>query len=145
MNLVEVVKACSYFPRLVLDEDNVELFEEVSLEELSGGLVAFQKGKSLGPDGWMVEFFTTFFEILGKDLLRVVKEVRSFRWVIPNFNSTFIVLISKVDNPTDFGDFMSISLRNCVYKINAKILAVRIKKLLSKVISLEQFKFVEGR
>lgn len=98
------MKVCSFFPRLVSDEDNVDLFEEINLEELSRGLLAFQKGKSPQSDGWMVEFFIAFFDLLGKDLLKVVVEVRVTSRVLPNFNSTFLALIPKKDKPEDFKD-----------------------------------------
>jgi hypothetical protein len=38
-----------------------------------------------------------------------------------------------------------ISLCNCIYKIIAKIISKRIKGILSKSISQEQFGFLEGR
>jgi hypothetical protein len=55
------VKVFSFFPCLVTEEDNAELYEEINLEEISGGLSSFQKGKSLGSDGWTMEFFIVFF------------------------------------------------------------------------------------
>jgi hypothetical protein len=48
----EIVKVCSYFPCLVLEEENEELFVEVNMAELEGILWNFQKGKSLGPNRW---------------------------------------------------------------------------------------------
>jgi hypothetical protein len=83
--------------------------------------------------------------MLGEDLLKVVEEVRRSIRVLPNFNSNFIDLIWKFDYPTDFGEFRLISLCNYVHKIIAKILAMRLNKLLLKVISLEQLGFLEGR
>lgn len=39
------------------------------------------------------------------------------------FNSTFIALISKSNNPSTFDDYIPISLYNCIYEIMAKIIA----------------------
>jgi hypothetical protein len=50
-----------------------------------------------------------------------------------------------VDDPQSFDDFRPISLCNCIYKIIAKIIARRLKPLLSEAISKEQFGFLEGR
>jgi hypothetical protein len=50
-----------------------------------------------------------------------------------------------VDNPQSFDDFRPISLCNCIYKIISKIIARRLKPILSEAISKEQFGFLEGR
>jgi hypothetical protein len=42
------------------------------LEVLKG----FSKDKSLGPDGWTVEFFLFFIDLVGPDLLAMVEETR---------------------------------------------------------------------
>lgn len=61
------------------------------------------------------------------------------------FNSTLIALIPKVDKPQSFDDFRPISLCNCVYKITSRIIALRIKPILSRMISKEQFAFFSHR
>lgn len=61
------------------------------------------------------------------------------------FNATFIALIPKKEDPDSFEDFQPISLCNSIYKIIAKIIAVRLKPILSSGISSEQFGFLDGR
>lgn len=67
------------------------------------------------------------------------------RRFVGSFNSTFITLIPKIDHPNSFDEFRPISLCNCLYKIIAKVIAIRMKPVLSKVISIEQFGFLKGR
>ena len=55
------------------------------------------------------------------------------------------MLIPKKQNVEDLKDLRPISLVGGLYKILAKVLANRIKRVLSKVISSEQSAFVEGR
>jgi hypothetical protein len=50
-----------------------------------------------------------------------------------------------VDNPSNFDQFRPISLCNNIYKIISKIIAHRIKDILSENISEEQFGFLQGR
>lgn len=57
----------------------------------------------------------------------------------------FIALIPKVDELSSFGDFCPISICNCLYKIIAKVIALRLKPILSKNILKEKFGFMEGR
>jgi len=49
-------------------------------------------------------------------------------------NASFISLIPKVENPQILNEFKPISLVGCLYKIVAKILSLRLKKVLHKVI-----------
>jgi hypothetical protein len=76
VNIVEIVRLALYYPSFVDAEKNRELFEEVSEPELKETLHSFQKDKSPGPDGWPIEFYLGFYELLGADLLQVVEESR---------------------------------------------------------------------
>jgi hypothetical protein len=92
-----------------------------------------------------VEFFLSFFELVGQDLLDMVEESRIRGEVISSINSTFLALIPKVNNPTAFSDFRSIALCNLCYKIIAKVIAKRIRPILSRSLSEEQLGFLKGR
>jgi hypothetical protein len=113
-----------------------------SKEELWKVLKEFAKDKSPGPYGWTVEFFLHFFELVGEELLEVVEDSRRRGEVIKDLNSTLLVLIPKVNKSTTFGDYIPIALCNLCYKIVAKILANRIKPVLSRSLSGEQFGFL---
>jgi len=54
-------------------------------------------------------------------------------------------LIPKCKNPSDLGDYRPISLVGCVYKMIAKILANRLKRVLNKIIDINQSTFLSGR
>jgi hypothetical protein len=141
----EVIRMVQYFPRFTSEEDNRMLMEKVTVEELKVLLNSFQKDKSLGPDGWTIEFFLGFFDSIGQDILSLVEETRLTRQMNLSLNSTFISLILKKDNPYTLDDFRTISLCNCIYTIISKVIARRLKTVLSDKISLEQFGFLEGR
>jgi hypothetical protein len=145
INIAEIIKVALYLPSFVNEQGNQDLFVEVTEDELKETLQSFQKDKSPGPDGWTIEFFRGFYDLIGIDLLKVIEESRTNGRIHGPFNSTFIALIPKVNDPQTFDDFRPISLCNCIYKIIAKIIARRLKPLLSKAISKEQFSFLEGR
>lgn len=60
-------------------------------------------------------------------------------------NSSFIALIPKVESPQNLSEFRPISLVGCLYKIVTKILAARMKRVLYKVMDVNQFAFLGGR
>jgi len=144
-NIAEVIRVAQMFPRFVDEGGNRELMKAISEEELKEVLGSFQKDKSPGPDGWTIEFFLDLFEFLGSDLLAVIEDSRVSGRIPASFNSTFIALIPKSDNAESLNEYRPISLCNCIYKIISKVLARRMKRILSNNISAEQFGFLEGR
>lgn len=62
-----------FFPRFVNNEVVEDLDLLVTLGELEGRLKWFKKDKSLGPNGWLIEFYLAYFEVLGNDLLHVIE------------------------------------------------------------------------
>lgn len=108
----------------------------ITLGELEITLKWFKKDKIPGLDGWLIEFYLDFFDIIGNDILQFIEEFRMGGWMYYAFNSTF-ALIKKIDDPQYFNDFQPISLCNCIYKIIAKIIANRLKPILSEYISPE--------
>jgi hypothetical protein len=108
-------------------------------------LKSFAKDKSPGPDGWMIEFLIHYFDIIGVDLLELVEDSRIRGFVNKSLNTTFLTLIPKVNNPSSFGDFRPIALCNICYKMISKVIANRLKLVLSRSLSEEQLGFLKGR
>ncbi|XP_028056846.1 uncharacterized protein LOC114260849 [Camellia sinensis] len=61
------------------------------------------------------------------------------------FESSFITLIPKKENPSDLGDYRPISLVSSIYKILAKVLSRRLKEILPSITSEVQSAFLGGR
>jgi len=60
-------------------------------------------------------------------------------------NASFIVLVSKVRDPSKLDQYRPISLVGAQYKIISKVLASRMKKVLPSLIDESQSAFVKGR
>ena len=75
-SITKIVKVARLFPHFVEEEEHFSLMMEVSEKELLEVLDSFQKGKSPGLDGWLIEFYLGFYDLLGSDILKVVEESR---------------------------------------------------------------------
>lgn len=137
MSIAEVIRIDQNFPRYIEEEENNFITEAVTKGEVEGILRSMQKDKSTGPDGWVVEFFQHFFESIGDELTGVVEESRVKGSIYEPFNATFFALIPNTKDPSSFEDFRPISLGNRIYKIIAKVIAFRLKPILSRNISKE--------
>jgi hypothetical protein len=76
-----------------------------------------------------------------KDLLCVVEEVRTSGKLYPSLNSTFIIVILKLDHPSFVVDVQPIPLCNYIDKIIEKIIAIGIKPYLSNFINPKKIGF----
>jgi hypothetical protein len=61
------------------------LLESLHILEVFNSL---QKNKVLGLDGWVMEFFLGFYDLIGLDWVRVVEESRKEGKVLGDFNSS---------------------------------------------------------
>ena len=71
---VEEAHVLSCIPSLVSQEMKEHLMRAISLEELERTVFQMKKGKAPGPDGFPIEFFQEFWDIIKIDLLEVVQE-----------------------------------------------------------------------
>jgi hypothetical protein len=62
-----------------------------------------------------------------------------------NINSNFIALIPKTYSVDSFDEYHPISLCNMIYKIVSNLTSLRLKIILSRVISDEKFGFLQDR
>ena len=101
--------------------------------------------KAPGPDGFPAHFYQRHWDICGEEVTRAVLRIVRGEESAGCVNDTVLVLIPKVLNPTQLSQFRPISLCNVIYKIAAKVVAKRLKRILPDIISEEQSAFVPGR
>ena len=64
---------------------------------------------------------------------------------VKSINASFLVLIPKKGGAEDLKDFRPINLVGSLYKLLAKVLTNRLKKVMGKAVSKSQNAFVQGR
>ena len=144
-SLVHQLKVVLLFHRMIPIEHSSLLSCPVNLGEIELSLKSFKRDHSPGLDGWPMEFYLNYFDLLGPDLLTAIDSTRISGFIPPSLNSTFLALIPKNDKPRTFADFRPISLCNLLYKLTAKVIAGRLKPFLDSGISQEQFGFLKDR
>ncbi|KAK3199072.1 hypothetical protein Dsin_022487 [Dipteronia sinensis] len=118
---------------------------EFTREEVWDALDNCNGNKALGMDGFNLHFFEAHCEVIREDFMRFIKEFHKDGALVKDLNNTFLTLIPKTLNPVSIGDFRPISLIGAMYKILAKVLANRIKKVMHSIIGESQMAFVKGR
>ncbi|XP_022870746.1 uncharacterized protein LOC111389988 [Olea europaea var. sylvestris] len=143
MNVVD--SAVELLRPVITAADNVSLCKTLGLEEVKEALWSIPSDSSLGLDGFSANFFVHAWDIIQDYLLEVAKEFFGGRPLTMALGATNIVLIPKVEAPSNFAQFRPISLCSVICKVLSKIMVTRLASLLEGIISLEQAAFVRGR
>ena len=143
---------CLRWPRLdnldfdLLDAgeaDRLEVpFEEREVWEVVKGM---DRDKTPGPDGFSMAFFQDYWTVIKEEIMAVFSDFYARGKFEKSLNATFISLIPKVSRASEFKEFRPISLISSIYKIIAKVLANRMRRVVDREISKPQNAFVKGR
>ena len=120
----------------------VERFKE---EEVKVAMWECGSEKCPGPDGLNFKFIKKYWNLIKPDVLRFLDEFYVNGKFPRGCNASFIALIPKVHEPQCLNEYRPISLIGCIYKIVAKLLANRLKKVMPFIIDERQSAFIEGR
>jgi hypothetical protein len=100
--------------------------------------------KAPGPNGFSIAFFQDCWDVIKTELVGVFQDFHTHSKFVKSTNAIFLALIPKKYGAMDLKDFRPISHVRGVYKIIAKVLANRLKKVVDKIISKPQNAFVKG-
>ena len=117
-----------------------------SAEEVKLAVEDMPKDKAPGPDGFTTAFFSSCWETIQPDLMRVIDAFSELS--VNNFhiiNSANIALLPKKDGATSISDFRPISLIHIIPKILAKIMARRLSPKMDDLVSSCQSAFIKTR
>jgi hypothetical protein len=132
-------------PSVVSEHENNQLVKDITEEEIAKAVWSLDPDKAPGPDGFPIRFYRSFWDIIKQDLKKMLNYTLHKQKIGGATNSTFLALIPKESNPSNFSRFRPISLCNSSYKILTKIIATRLNPLLSKLISENQSGFLKDK
>ncbi|XP_062103683.1 uncharacterized protein LOC133814782 [Humulus lupulus] len=101
--------------------------------------------KAPGPDGMSPGFYQKYWDIVGGDVVEMVRDFFETGVLPREVNDINIVFIPKKKTPEQMGDLRPISLCNVAYRVLAKVLANRMKNIMTDIISDNQSAFIPGR
>ena len=128
------------------DEERDEIEGILTYDECKQVLETFQNDKSPGEDGFTVEFYKFFFELLGHNLVESFNEAYEANELSISQRRGIITLIPKEDGSLlDLSNWRPITLLNVDCKIATKAIGKRIEASLPKLINSDQTGFIKGR
>jgi hypothetical protein len=139
------IKMSNFHMNRLSDEDRALLTVSFSIEEIKMVVFSLKHNSAPGPDGFPVDFFQDFWDLIHIDLWNLFKDFYDGVLDIKRLNFGLVTLLPKVDNPTDMRNFRPICLLNVCYKIITKVLTNRLAFCITKVISSYQYGFIKGR
>lgn len=116
-----------------------------ALEEIISAVWSCEDNKSPGPDGFNFKFIKSFWALLRSEVCGMISEFSSHAKLPAGLLVCFISLIPKRDSPQAISDYCPITLIGCLYKIISKLLARRLKEVLSSIVSPNQTAFLPKR
>ena len=91
--------------------------------------------KAPRPDGMPPLLNQHFWPTMGNLVTKTILDFLNFGIIPPKFNKSQIVLVPKINRLHRVTEYRPISLCNVVYKMAAKTLVNRLKKILPAIIS----------
>ena len=144
-NLNLEVDSLKKIPCMVTDEMNGDLRKGFIELEVKEALNQMTPLKAPGPDGMPPLFYQHFRSTMQHDVTSTILSWLNSGIPPEPINHTLITLVPKIDNPELVSDFHPVSLYNVLYKIYSKVLANRLKKYLSSLITEHQSAFAKKR
>lgn len=136
---------CIQLPALGVDKSE-QLDADISLEEVQVALGSMQSGKTPGPDGIPIEFYSTYQELLAPRLTALLKQFMEKESLPESTYDAIVVLVPKPGkDPEECTSYRPISLINADAKLLAKILATRLGTVMDDLVHVDQTGFMAGK
>lgn len=141
----EVKRILEGMERVVCLEDCEGLARDLSEEELTVAMKSFKLNKTPGNDGLPIEFYSSFWEVIKKDLFEVLRCIANSDKMPRSFRVGIITLLYKKGEREELKNWRPVSLQNVDYKLWAKVITLRLRSVIGSVIHPDQVCAVPGR
>lgn len=142
---IHMAAALANLPKRETREMNSFLDHKFTDGDVSKALAQMCPTKALGLDGLPVVFSQKHQSSVKEGVTTTCLHILNQGGSIAPLNHTYIFLIPKMHNPRMVIYFKPISLCNFIYRIVAKTLANRLKKILNDIFSPTQSTFIPNK
>ncbi len=118
--------------------------KEITKKEIDAVVKELKRGSSPGIDGLSYEFYIEYWDVIGEEFTKMIIEVSETECTISQYLG-IIILLYKNGIRENLGNWRPITLLNCDYKILEKVLANRLKNVISKLIKEDQKAYIKDR
>jgi hypothetical protein len=122
---------------ITLVEDYIEdilLTSTFTEDEVKEAIFQKEHNKAPGPDGFPIEFYQVFWEILKEDLMALFDDFHEDKLPLFSLNFGVITLLPKTKEAIKIQQYWPICLLNVSFKIFTKVATNRIKKVMEMVV-----------
>ena len=118
---------------MISEEEATWLDRPFEEEEVYGIIQGCNGDKTLGPDGLSMAFFNACWDFLKLEIMEVLANFHSQAVFEKSLTATFIALIPKKADVVNVRDFTPISLVGSIYKVISKLLANRLRRVITGI------------
>ena len=117
----------------------------ITITECSEAIKHMKNNKSPGLDGLSIEFYKTFWHLLGPILLEVYNESYTENALPESLRKSVISLLFKKGEKTNICNYRPISITNIDYKILAFVLTARLQNVIGNIVDSDQTAYIKNR
>ncbi|CAI7745487.1 unnamed protein product [Closterium sp. NIES-54] len=110
-----------------------------SEEEVQNAFRSMAKDKAPGKDGLPKELFELHWDILGKHFMQLARNFAATAMLPTSTKDAVTILLHKKGGRDQLENYRPVTLLNFTYKVIARVVADRMKKMLHEVISWKAF------
>jgi len=127
-----------------MQEMNTALDNPITIDELRNSISKGNSHKALGHDGIGLGFYKTSWEEMKHDLLQTLNCMYIDGTILARQLQGLMVCIPKHAHPSKVDDYRPLTLMNTDHKIMTKVIAERLKPILSTLIHPNQYCGIGG-
>ncbi|KAJ0491837.1 putative RNA-directed DNA polymerase [Helianthus annuus] len=125
--------------------DREFLVERFSSKEIKEAVFECGDDRAPGPDGFTMKFIKKFWDVFEQDFKNLLEFFHKEGRINVGSSSSFITLIPKSKDPVELNNYRPINLVGVISKVISKVLANRLKMVISTVISDSQSAFLKDK